>query len=138
MAPSSCHTGLSLSAWPCLVSRTQSHSLREERTKCCPHAHPRHHHSFQVPSFPLVFLSVSVDLFRPCHLVKMVEDTELPQDWGCTSSRGPGLAQPFRLVLWPPSSDWRAWRGSASQFPSYGGRPALLLVVPLWDSVLRA
>lgn len=102
MAPSSCHTGLTLSAWPCLVSRTQSHSLREESTKRSPHAHPSHHHSFQVPSFHLVFLSVSVDLFRPCHLVKTVEDKELPQDWGCISSRGPGFAQPFRLVLWPP------------------------------------
>lgn len=79
----------------------------------------------QVPGFHLAFLSVSAGLFGPCHLVRKVEGAELPQDRGCTSPRGQGLAFP---------SDWLS--GSLLRLELQEGPTAILSSPPVKDVLL--
>lgn len=93
----------------------------------------------QVPGFHLAFLSVSAGLFGPCHLVRKVEGTELPPGQGLYLPQGTGSGLPIRLVVWlPPQTGASGGAHSHSQLPSCEGCPAVLLAVPLWDSVWRA
>lgn len=91
--------------WPRPLSL--AHSLQRQARNLPLTATPE-----QVAGFNLVFLSVNVGSFGPCHLVRKVEDAELPLRLGLYLPQRMGSGLPIRLVVWLPPQPGASGGGS--------------------------